>query len=65
MTGEHGIGVEKIHFMSKMFTREDLDVMERLRFAFNPTNLLSPDKMLPTAGACGLEQIHPGRRAAL
>jgi glycolate oxidase len=65
VTGEHGIGVEKIHFMHKMFTDGDLTAMRNLRDAFNPKNNLSPDKLLPTAGACGLEQKHPGRRAAL
>jgi glycolate oxidase len=65
VTGEHGIGVEKIAFMQKLFTPDDLAAMGRLREAFNPTGRLSPQKMLPTAGACGLEQKHPGRRAAL
>jgi glycolate oxidase len=65
VTGEHGIGVEKIHFMEKMFTPDDLAAMENLRRAFNPRNNLSPGKMLPTAGGCGMEQKHPGRRAAL
>ena len=57
--------MEKISFMNKMFSQQDLDVMTRLRVAMNPTNKLSPDKMLPTAGACGFEQKHPGRRAAM
>ena len=65
VTGEHGIGVEKIAYMKKMFTADDLTAMERLRTAFNPDNRLNPCKMLPTAGACGVEQTHPGRRAAL
>jgi len=65
VTGEHGIGVEKIAYMAKMFTADDLAAMERLRAAFNPDNRLSPAKMLPTAGGCGVEQIHPARRAAL
>jgi glycolate oxidase len=65
VTGEHGIGVEKIGFMNKMFTPTDLAVMKNLRDAFNPLANLSPDKMLPTAGGCGMEQKHPGRRAAL
>jgi glycolate oxidase len=65
VTGEHGIGVEKIGFMHKLFSEDDLAAMTRMRDAFNPHNRLSPAKMLPTAGACGLEQIHPGRRAAL
>ncbi|MCI0331673.1 MAG: FAD-binding protein [Planctomycetes bacterium] len=65
VTGEHGIGLEKLNFMNRMFTDDDLDVMTRLRDALNPGGLLSPGKLLPTAGACGMEQIHPGRRAAL
>ncbi len=65
VTGEHGIGVEKIDFMHRMFSPESIAAMTRLRQAFNPTGCLSPHKMLPTAGACSIEQIHPGRRAAL
>ncbi len=65
VTGEHGIGVEKIQFMKKMFTPDDLQAMQNLRLAWNPEGVLSPGKMLPTAGACGMEQISPGRRAAL
>ena len=65
VTGEHGIGVEKIGFMEKMFRPSDLEAMAALRRAFNPQGQLSPGKMLPTAGACGIETNHPGRRAAL
>jgi glycolate oxidase len=65
VTGEHGIGLEKINFMTRLFSEEDVDVMKRLRSALNPKGLLTPGKMLPTAGACGMEQVHPGRRAAL
>ena len=64
VTGEHGIGVEKIDFMSKLFTPEDLGMMLRLRAAFNPEGRCSPRKMLPTAGAC-IEPSKAGRRAAL
>jgi glycolate dehydrogenase FAD-linked subunit len=65
VTGEHGIGVEKIGFMHKMFSTTDMAAMKNLRDAFNPRGNLSPDKMLPTAAGCGLEQKHPGRQAAL
>jgi glycolate dehydrogenase FAD-linked subunit len=69
VTGEHGIGVEKLDFMPKLFGPEDLAMMVRLREAFNPTNLCSPNKMLPTAGACAepsrVQQVKPARRAAL
>lgn len=64
VTGEHGIGVEKIDFMPVLFTPEDLGVMIRLRSAFNPDNRCSPAKMLPTAGAC-IEPSKAGRKAAL
>jgi glycolate oxidase len=69
VTGEHGIGVEKLDFMPKLFGPDDLSFMVRLREAFNPANLCSPNKMLPTAGACAepsrLTQLKPGRRAAV
>jgi glycolate oxidase len=71
VTGEHGIGVEKIAFMNKMFTPDDLRAMANLRDAFNPRGNLSPEKMLPTSAGCGqeqkprLQQIRPARRAAL
>jgi glycolate oxidase len=64
VTGEHGIGVEKINFMPKLFSPDDLAMMLRLRGAFNPDDACSPHKMLPTAGAC-IEQSKAGRRAAL
>jgi glycolate oxidase len=64
VTGEHGIGVEKLDLMPKLFTPEDLAVMARLRSAFNPEGRCSPRKLLPTAGAC-IEPSKAGRRAAL
>jgi glycolate oxidase len=67
VTGEHGIGVEKINFMDKLFTAKDLEVMGDIRRVFNPHGRCSPAKMLPTAGACGVEYIerdHPGKQAA-
>lgn len=68
VTGEHGIGVEKINFMDKLFSADDLAMFTRVRMAFNPAGLCSPAKMLPTAGGCGMEHIEraaPGRRAAM
>ncbi len=64
VTGEHGIGVEKINFMPKLFSPDDLAMMLRLRTAFNPEGQCSPRKMLPTAGAC-IEPSKAGRRAPL
>ena len=66
VTGEHGIGVEKISFMNRLFSEDDLAVMSQIRMAFNPDGRCSPCKMLPVAGACGMEHIersHPGKQA--
>lgn len=65
VTGEHGIGVEKLDFMPRLFADTDLTAMENLRKAFDRGGQLSPNKMLPTAGACGIEQRAPGRQAAM
>jgi glycolate oxidase len=64
VTGEHGIGVEKIDLMPQLYTPEDLGMMLRLRAAFNPDGRCSPGKVFPTAGAC-IEPSKAGRRAAL
>jgi glycolate oxidase len=52
VTGEHGIGVEKIDFMEKQFTRDDLDAMRTLRRVFDPENRCNPHKMFPGSKRC-------------
>jgi glycolate oxidase len=52
VTGEHGIGVEKIDFMEKQFTRDDLDAMRTLRTVFDPANRCNPHKMFPGSKRC-------------
>jgi glycolate oxidase len=64
VTGEHGIGVEKLDFMPKLFRPEDLEQMLRLRSAFNPENRCSPHKIFPTAGGC-VEHVKPSRGVAV
>ncbi len=51
ITGEHGIGEEKKHFMPVMFSAADLDAMQRLRSAFDPYELCNPTKMFPGSDA--------------
>lgn len=66
VTGEHGIGVEKLSFMNRLFAESDLAVMADVRDLFNPARLCSPKKMLPTSAGCGnehLERTSPQRRA--
>jgi glycolate oxidase len=53
VTGEHGIGVEKIDFMEKQFTRNDLDAMRTLRRVFDPEGRCNPHKLFPGSKRCG------------
>ena len=52
ITGEHGVGMEKMNLMPLMISDDDLAVMMRLRNAFNPESILNPQKMLPEAHMC-------------
>ncbi len=63
VTGEHGIGVEKMEFMPKLFTPDDLAAMVAIRQTFNPSGLCSPSKMLPMGGGC-IEKKSPGHHAS-
>jgi glycolate dehydrogenase FAD-linked subunit len=53
VTGEHGIGAEKIDFMTKQFTPHDLDAMRALRQVFDPESRCNPHKMFPGSKRCG------------
>jgi glycolate oxidase len=53
ITGEHGVGADKKDYMPKMFTPDDLDMMQRVRDAFDPKRLCNPGKVLPTPRLCG------------
>jgi glycolate oxidase len=53
LSGEHGIGTDKACSMPKMFSRDDLEVMRRVRSAFDPDGLCNPGKVLPTPRLCG------------
>jgi len=47
LTGEHGIGVDKIKYMSLVFSEADLEAMNRVRTVFDPQDLCNPGKVLP------------------
>jgi glycolate oxidase len=47
ISGEHGIGVDKLALMSTMFSAADLAAFSRLRSAFDPLGLANPGKLLP------------------
>jgi glycolate oxidase subunit GlcD len=52
ITGEHGIGSEKLAHVPLMFAPEDLDVMARVRDAFDPSGRCNPGKVLPERASC-------------
>jgi len=52
ITGEHGVGVEKIGELPLMFSPQDLLVMQQLRAVFDPNRRCNPGKIFPTPGAC-------------
>jgi len=62
VTGEHGIGVEKIDFMSKQFSVDDLEAMRMLRRVFDPELRCNPHKMFPGSKRCS--DFTPRKQAA-
>jgi glycolate oxidase len=52
ITGEHGVGMEKIDSMCVQFAREELDMFFAVKRAFDVPMLLNPDKAIPTLHRC-------------
>lgn len=67
ITGEHGIGVEKRDFLPDMFGPEEIDLMHRIRAAFDPKTIANPGKMFPGGSAPALVQhgLHPLEKAGV
>ena len=69
LTGEHGIGEDKKKYMPKMFTADDMNVMQLLRCAFDPHQICNPGKIFPTPRLCGERpgpfQMHPLQKAGI
>jgi glycolate oxidase subunit GlcD len=47
ISGEHGIGIEKLEEMPFVFTEGDLDAMRKVKLAMDPGNLCNPGKVVP------------------
>ncbi len=52
VTGEHGVGVEKLNSMCVQFSPEEREQMLALKRAFDPAGLLNPGKVIPTLQRC-------------
>jgi glycolate oxidase len=51
LTGEHGIGLEKLHALGRQYGDPELDAMRRVKAVLDPAGILNPGKALPEAGA--------------
>lgn len=63
ITGEHGVGMEKINSMCVQFGRKELDAFFEVKRAFDAPMLLNPDKAIPTPHRCaefGKMHVHGG-----
>lgn len=63
VTGEHGVGMEKINQMCVQFSRDELDAFLAVKRAFDPPGLLNPEKVIPTLARCaeyGKMHVHAG-----
>ncbi|CAB3791231.1 putative FAD-linked oxidoreductase [Paraburkholderia ultramafica] len=63
ITGEHGVGREKINQMCAQFNRDELTFFHAVKAAFDPEGLLNPGKNVPTLHRCaefGSMHVHHG-----
>jgi glycolate oxidase len=66
ITGEHGVGIEKINQMCVQFRPDELDAFRAVKRAFDPRGLLNPGKAVPTLARCaeyGRMHVHAGALA--
>ena len=64
ITGEHGVGVEKINQMCAQFRPAELEAFHAVKRVFDPRGLLNPGKAVPTLARCaefGRMHVHGGR----
>jgi glycolate oxidase subunit GlcD len=47
ITGEHGVGLDKVDYMPLIFSDADLEAMARVRACFDPQGLCNPGKVIP------------------
>ena len=63
ITGEHGVGREKINQMCVQFSEAEVNAFHALKAAFDPQGLLNPGKAIPTLARCaeyGGMHVHNG-----
>ena len=64
ITGEHGVGIEKIDSMCAQFSDAELAAFFAVKQAFDPVSLLNPNKAIPTLNRCaefGKMHVRAGR----
>jgi glycolate oxidase len=61
ITGEHGVGVEKIHLMPYLFDEPTMNLFSRIKRAFDPEERINPGKMVPSEKV-KVRLLKPGRK---
>ncbi|MBI5616380.1 MAG: FAD-binding protein [Gammaproteobacteria bacterium] len=64
VTGEHGVGVEKLDSMCLQFSPAELATFHAIKAAFDPQGILNPGKAIPTLHRCaefGAMHVHGGK----
>ncbi|MDZ7750877.1 MAG: FAD-linked oxidase C-terminal domain-containing protein [Gammaproteobacteria bacterium] len=64
ITGEHGVGFEKLDQMCTQFQKDELTQFHAIKAAFDPDGLLNPGKAVPTLHRCaelGAMHVHKGQ----
>jgi glycolate oxidase len=61
ITGEHGVGMEKMELVGEQFPDETLEMIRRFKTLFDPACRLNPGKMLPTGKGCMEIRQKPGQ----
>lgn len=52
ITGEHGVGMEKMELVGEQFSDDSLEMIRRFKTLFDPACRLNPGKFLPTGKGC-------------
>ena len=61
LTGEHGVGVEKLHLMPYLFDVHTMQLFDRIKHSFDPAERINAGKLVPSDKIV-VELVKPGRQ---
>ena len=63
ITGEHGVGIDKLRYMPLIFDAESLGAMHAVRKVFDPDERVNPGKVVPVHACREWASANPGRQS--